>query len=249
MKLRYSIPQVIRSKFDRLNDLKKISGTIYAYLINDVKLILRKKSSWERRLQITIEDQYFISLFETLNCTTICTKYRDFQFRLLHNIIVTNQKLKLWKIIQTDMCTFCGIHVETTLHLFCNCAKVKNLWADIELYIITHINPDTIPVLEWSEENILFNRIHPRPNHVVNFVTLIVKQYIYRQRCTGRPLFVTLLIKEIESVMNIEYDIAKSKGQLTKHYSKWSELYVNLQQTNSEIEQQNDFIQLYIQNM
>lgn len=237
------------TKYEKLYSTCKITATVYSYLINNPKSILTKKARWENRLQTEIYDDSFIDLFHNINSLTICTKFRDFQFRLLHNAIVTNQKLYMWKIRQDNKCTFCDKDVETTLHLFCECPTVKTLWDDIELYIQSCANANAINVLEWNNENIMFNTVHPKPSHVINFVILITKQYIYRQRCTGGQLYTPLLIREIDNIQNTEFYIAKNKGKLKKHFIKWSQLHKNLIQTSDEITNEMDYIQLYLQHM
>lgn len=167
----------------------------------------------------------------------------------MHNVIVTNQKLALWKIIDSNMCTFCRNHVETTMHLFWECNFVQKLWDDIQLFVESSAPQQIITSLEWTPENIMFNRVHSNAGSVINFVTLITKQHIYKQRCANRQLYSNLLIQEIHNIMMTEHAIARSKGKLSKHYSKWSKLYAQIMQTEQESNQQADYVQLYIQQM
>lgn len=245
MKMRYPIVEV-KNKYQVLASKEKTSSVVYDYLINDRYKILNRKARWERRLDIDIDDDIFCNLFEAITKVTLCTKYRDFQFRLLHNTIVMNQKLKMWKLSVSDYCTFCKDHVETTTHLFCTCKEVLELWEDINLFIITRTSREIVNILEWLKETILLNTVHPKSSHIINFVVLITKQYIYRQRCANRVLYSQLLIKEIKNIMLIEQNIAKSKNKLKRHFEKWSPLFPELE---SELEVQDNYISNYIQNM
>lgn len=236
-------------RFDWLKSKTGVASIVYDGLIDNKTLMLKKKRRWESRLHIDIEDESFLKLFHSIYHLTLCTKFRDFQFRLLHNIIVTNQKLFLWKLIDSNLCSFCKAEVETTLHLFCYCKKVLELWDDIDLYFQTNASLDTTKDLIWSEENILFNLVHPKESHVINFIVLITKQYIYRQRCAGRQLYSNLLIKEIENIQQIEYEIAKSKGKLRSHLNKWAGLHVQLTTSQNDINAEQDYIQLYLQRL
>ena len=56
---------------------------------------------------------------------------RWLQFRLLHKILPTRKMLRIYKIIDSDECVFCKEAVETDLHLFVYCPKVKAFWDSI----------------------------------------------------------------------------------------------------------------------
>ena len=45
--------------------------------------------------------------------------------------IYTNVKLYKWKILSTELCSFCYMSPETILHLFYECVYVKKYWAEI----------------------------------------------------------------------------------------------------------------------
>ena len=49
------------------------------------------------------------------------TKLREFQFKLLHRRITTNDFLYKIGIKQSDSCTFCGEATENLVHLFWSC--------------------------------------------------------------------------------------------------------------------------------
>ena len=43
---------------------------------------------------------------------------RVFQFKILHNILYTNDKLFKMRQVETELCTFCQTAVETPVHIF-----------------------------------------------------------------------------------------------------------------------------------
>ena len=59
---------------------------------------------------------------------TIETKIREFQYKILNNIIFTNQKLFKLKMIESPLCTFCKRETESLEHLFFNCYVTKFFW-------------------------------------------------------------------------------------------------------------------------
>ena len=64
--------------------------------------------------------------------TTIDVRYREFQFKVLNNILSLNYKLYKMKLISSPLCTFCKSENKTIEHLFWNCTLIKDFgikWA------------------------------------------------------------------------------------------------------------------------
>lgn len=175
--------------------------------------------------------------------TTIATKYRDFQYRLLTGSIVTNYKLQLWKIQENANCTFCNTEVEDELHLFCQCTQIQEIWKEIKNYIKINDKHNTSEILQWRDRDIILNTVHPKAANVINFLVLISKQYIYRCRCLKQKPNKDCLLQEIENIQNMEFRIANYKGKLIRHVIKWSTL-MDFDETN-----QTGYIQEYLESM
>ena len=54
-------------------------------------------------------------------------KLKEFNFKLLHNILPCNKNLAKWKIKPNDRCDVCG-QSQTIEHLLYSCIYVKPLW-------------------------------------------------------------------------------------------------------------------------
>ena len=96
---------------------------MYNDLITRTALFPEKAFNFYRSLlNVDINREAFTGCFDLLyNCTSN-TKLLDFQYRLLHNAIITNIQLKQWQIKDDDRCTFCEGSIETIDHLFLNCS-------------------------------------------------------------------------------------------------------------------------------
>ena len=64
------------------------------------------------------------------------TKLREFQFKLLHRRIATNDFLYKIGIKQSDSCTFCGEATENLVHLFWSCKYSNAFWKDCYQWIM-----------------------------------------------------------------------------------------------------------------
>ena len=64
--------------------------------------------------------------------STIDSKLRSFQYKLLHRAIPTNKYLFQCKIKNSDLCYFCHETTESLEHLVWFCPKVKKFWDEVK---------------------------------------------------------------------------------------------------------------------
>lgn len=207
--------------FELLIDECKISHKVYSKLNANKALPDKQRKKWENSTNTEYQEGEYKKLFTFPQKVTIATKYRDFQYRLLHSAIVTNRKLYLWKILPSDKCTFCKEQIERIPHLFFECKHVYKFWQEIREFIYDCENNVAIEC-DWSFKNIMDNQVHPRPANVINFLVLVAKQFIYCQRCHKNLPFSDILIREFEQIYEMELRIARDTNKLRRHYEKWS---------------------------
>ena len=53
--------------------------------------------------------------------TTLDTKLREFQYKILNLIVFTNEKLHRFKMVDSPLCAFCNAEVESLEHLLYFC--------------------------------------------------------------------------------------------------------------------------------
>ena len=146
---------------------------------------------------------------------------RSFQYLLLQNAVVTNKKLKQYKIRTDDKCTFCNSACEMILHLLYNCTYTQAFYLDVikrvkEFVLFSCINelPDA--------KLIILNTIHPNVNQIENFLFLIGKYHVYHKSCAGLLPNVNMFKSEIIFIRKIEKFNATKAGNIDKHYAKWN---------------------------
>ena len=75
--------------------------------------------------------------------------------------------------------------------------------------------------MTWNSESIILNEVVEKKGHVINFICLMTKQFIYRQKCLGqRPIF-SHLKAIIRRTGQIEKYIAIKNKKLSVHIYKW----------------------------
>ena len=72
--------------------------------------------------------------------------------------------------------------------------------------------------IDFSVQNVLWNGLVSHDKyHVKNFICLLTKQYIYRQKCFKKPLSIQEFVNHVYRIRNIERYNALIQGKLKKH--------------------------------
>ena len=208
------------SNFDKYMYTGNLSSIVYKQAISDPTLVQDKHVKWGKDLgqDFSVNLQEFHKSFRDIYKLTNVSKYRSFQYRLMQRGLITNIQLCKWGIKSSDQCNLCKSAIESLTHLFVECDRVQVLWRETEQYIARRFKCQD---MSFCAYNVLFDCIVPNKKHVANFICLLTKQFIYRQRCLdGNTSFVALK-REIEKVENIEKYIAIKNNKLSVHIKKW----------------------------
>ena len=157
-------------------------------------------------------------------------KYKDFQYHLLLCKIVTNCDLFKWKIMDSDKCTFCKMEPENIIHLFVTCPKTNIGYQLINKWL----EKLQLPRCQ-SPTRFMVNNIVGNPKHVINYVAIIIKQYIYRCRCLKENVHKTGMMQAIRAVHDIEFFNSKHLNRLSQHKKYWSPVIVELREMDDHI--------------
>ena len=203
------------NKFDKIGENVKVSKMFYLDITNTSVNIAKCRKMWLDKANIINDEEMYVKHFRNVYSLTNTTKYRDFQFRLLHNKIFCNDVLVHWKKVETNICNLCEGEKQTITHLMYFCPVVKLLWRDIESKCAE------FPCV-FGFRNILFNLVmEESPCHIVNLIVLITKQYIFRCKCFNSTPNIAHLYAEIKNVRRIELYNALSNGDAKKVRKRW----------------------------
>ena len=208
-------------KWKLIESSAKVSRAIYHCVIQDDVAWIHSGKMWKIKLGEAFDTRVHMESFKNIRKVTNIVKYRDFQYRLLHNKIFCNDILFHWKIKTSQDCELCtGKIKQTIVHLLWECPAIARFWRDMNTFLYDH-NSEQAP-LEFSCRSILYNIVHPKPGHVFNFAVLTAKFYIYRCKINEEiPEFQTF-IWEWNYIKNIEYFNATVKNNLARHQNKWN---------------------------
>jgi hypothetical protein len=112
------------------------------------------------------------------------TKLQDFQYKLIHRILITNSFLYKCGLKETELCTFCTETKESLVHIFCECNYVRKFWLAIGNFLkICGVS------LPFNAKDIILGLTeHSSAQGTINNVLITLKYYIYVCRCKYRAL-------------------------------------------------------------
>ena len=198
----------------------KISKFIYSKIMqkSNVELIQKLIEKWTQDIpNINLEEVEFENFFQIIPKSIMSPKHRDFQFRLIHRVLVTNKSLKLWKIKESDRCTFCGLECETIKHILWDCMYVNRLWETLFNWITDKTNT----TITFTVKDILLG-ITFEEMIAFNCIFIITKQYIYATKCLEQKPDFNQLLSKIQYQKNVEKYIATKNNKLQSYENKWS---------------------------
>ena len=146
--------------------------------------------------------------------TTLDTKLREFQYKILNRILYTNDMLFKFKKVESPLCDFCGNEMETLEHLRCFGGELKEL-----------LNSIKITVNSFEIKDLLFGILGSSHGGVLlNYIILESKFFIYRSKLTKKALCLTSLVAKFKRTFESERLIARKNNKLKFHYKKWNPL-------------------------
>ena len=211
----HTIPTVsIPMNWRKENSFRKFKNKIIIKYENFVSKISSKATAQKRyderfnmqTFQLHWEKIYLLPFYNT----TLDNKLREFQYKILHRILYTNEMLFRFKKVDSPSCDLCGIELETVEHLFFSCTKVSAFWD--ELYdLLISLNLSATP---FDVKDIIFGIICPKNTSIlVNYIILEVKYFIYCCKLNRASLSLRLLIDKFKKTFQTERFIARKKQQ------------------------------------
>ena len=169
------------SNYEYLMNFEKISRIVYDKLIDAPDIAVSK---W-KAMQKILDNEYlwndFLRDLVNVSKVTKITKYRNFQYKLLNNIIFLNDRLCKWGLVASDSCTFCGNAKENIAHLLWECTTAQYVWYQIGIFSKDEFGLE----LELDKDGVLRNKSNQYKS-AVNLIVLVTKHMLYRFRCAKK---------------------------------------------------------------
>lgn len=154
-------------------------------------------------------------------CTTLESKIREFQYKVLNCIVYTNEKLFRLGIVDSSKCIFCQKEAESIEHLLFSCAKSSEFWKSV----LSWLRDNGIRIDTLKETDLIFGKFDSVDDFIIiNHMLLLGKYYIYSMRCQKNLPNLSGFIARTRRIYSIELHIARENNKLDKHFKKWEKL-------------------------
>ena len=154
--------------------------------------------------------------------STLNSRLREFQFKVLYNIIYTNKHLFMFKMVTDNLCSFCHKTEETYEHLFYACEKITILWEDCG----NVFNLPDIRVIDWKGVHVGIEGSSSGEEKLLNHIILLIKYMIFEGRKTSKPPSPQEIKRRLLENKKEERKLAEERGTLTIHFQKWDNLFL-----------------------
>ena len=176
--------------------------------------LLTGKRKWIEELDIddneNWKDLYLLPIQSKLNA-----RCKYFQVQILHRTLVTNKKLKLFKIKDSDVCDNCA-EIENISHLLYDCEMTNTLWNNMCNWL-RRITPNTIYM---DKKSILLG--NPKNEIVINYIITITKHEIYKSKWNKTRLTLLKIKNLVKYQIELEIYLGTIKNNLPKVLGKWA---------------------------
>ena len=199
---------------------------LYWHLLSTICKRPTSESKWNEKLNFEIDENMFNLIYVNEHGLTTDTRINNLQFKITHRILPCNYFLQIWKIKNSNLCTWCN-DIDTIEHYIVKCKDTHNLWKTILNWWAS--NNETWFHVDTYE--ILFGIPNERNETIINqlnYIILIAKYYIYIQKQKNMLLDLYEFLLECKNRLNIKEEIMSAAGKLETFQEQWGRLSESL---------------------
>ena len=203
---------------DQLKNTSQTNKFIYNCFLNQNQTFeIKSETKWNE--QFSNEHLHWKNIYSTTFKTTNEIKLRNFQYKYLMRIIPTNQFLTKCKIVNSSLCEFCNMEIETFSHLFWECTYVQQFWTSMTDFL-NHCNID----LNLDQKTMSFGIIQSNPTYKVlvqNFIIYLGKFFIFQAKQRKQIPNIQHFKSFLKTRIKVEKEIAFLNDKLASFETKW----------------------------
>ena len=207
---------------------KLTSKEIYRHLIEKISTQPTGQKTITAKLQAIHGKEYVIDwpgVYMLPRSVTMDSATRNFQYRVLNNIVYFNEQLLKINLSDNPYCSFCKSSYENVIHVFSECNVTQKIWSKLREWLSPELN---LPAL--TPQNVILGiLVKDAPfDLLINHILILFKQGLYQCRNTNIPPNFYHIKEKIRLIQKIEYKIAEDNDCLFSHLRKWEKILYKL---------------------
>ena len=128
----YIVTHRKESLLQQLLKSKHVNSFLYNFQIeNDTKSEIKSEKKWETEFEVVNWKKVYTLPIKS----TIDSRLRNFQYKYLLRIIPTNKSLYKFKLVDSNLCDFCIMNIDSLKHMFWECNHVQHFWNQLQTFL------------------------------------------------------------------------------------------------------------------
>ena len=156
---------------------------------------------------------YWKDIYLLPHKTTINTKHRSFQYKILNNVLYLNKLLFKFGNVKSPLCSFCKSAEETIIRLFSESLCAQYIWHQIQIFLSGYI---TIPDVTPQSAILGFTDTSTEHFLLINHLLLIYQCYLYKAKDSQNLTFLAFK----NNIIKIK-TLDKRASEELKFLKKW----------------------------
>ena len=125
-----------------------------------------------------------------------------------------------WGKVESNLCSLCQRDPESVVHLFLECPKIQSLVNVVKNFVGEFSETDLGN--NNFKQNYMFCLVPERLTHIVNFVAIHIKQFIYSCKIHKHGMSKKTWLDNLKLIYQMELANARCEHKGSKVIKKWS---------------------------
>lgn len=181
------------------------------------------KAHWEKDLGINLSDDLWDSMLKRVHSSSICARHGLLQFKVLHRLHISKEKLAKIYPESDPMCNRCKADIGSLLHTFWTCPNLNKYWTSIfntfsEVYRVNFTPSVLTALFGVVPSNISLTKHY---SNAIAFASLLARRLILLRWKQEHPPTHDQWIADIMRFLNMEKMRCTLTGSLSKFNKAW----------------------------
>ena len=190
-------------------------------ILNKKNAEVKATSKWSNKLGFNLSKENWKHIFRIAHKSVQDNVYKWFQIKIIHRILGTRSLTFKMGLTQTKLCGLCQNSEETLIHLFTECDKTNEIWANLSNEIGTTCNTvivlDTVTKLFGYQNSTSFAE-------ALNTILIIMRYYIFSKCKSEGDLFISEYKRLLKRVYIEQELLSKLNNKNELFTKKWAKL-------------------------